>query len=334
MVCLRIRSRIVGVTFPVVLMYMLAASARAQTGIELLTKNWEDNTSIEVNDLSGSFYAPGHEEDEPGRFTLNQVQSDGRARFGTIPGVAEGQKLFYVGYDVNYLDLSSHGHLLPDRLLDTSVAAGFPIAQFSGNNILAFSGGVGYAGDNPFAQRTGAYGKGDLLLIHEFEPGRELAIGIDYDGNRTADPDIPIPGFGYRAPWNSKIDYVIGFPYDSIEWRPWKLLTLSADYEFPEGATGTISIRPIAHTRVFLTYRQEQDGFHVDDDPYDRRLFFLQQRAELGVEMIPLNGLELTVAAGYAFDQRFYSGFDLSNLDIVTAVSDVPYVRCNVTFRF
>jgi hypothetical protein len=334
MVSVKIGSFIAGLAMASAFVFLFCASAHAQTGIELLVKNWEDNTSIEMNDLSGSFYAPGHEEDEPGRFTLNQVQSDGRARFGSIPGVAEGQKLFYVGYSVNYLDLSSHGPLLPDRLLDSSVAVGFPLAQFSGNNILAFSGGVGYAGDNPFAQRTGSYGKGDLLFVHEFEPGRELAFGLDYDGNRTADPDIPIPGFGYRASLNPNINYVVGFPYDSVEWRPWKFLTLSADYEFPQGVSATVSVRPIRKTRVFLTYRQEQDGFHIDDEPYDRRLFFLQQRAELGAEFIPVKDVELIVAAGYAFDQRFYSGFDLSNLDIVTAVSDVPYVRCNVTMWF
>lgn len=313
---------------------LIGLTATAQTGIQLLAKPWADNTSVEINDLTADFYAPGHEEDESSRFTLNQVQSDGRLRFAA-DDLLGGQKIFYTGYSVNYLDLSSHGPLLPDRLLDTSVAAGFPIADLSGN-VLAFSGGVGYAGDNPLAQRTGAYGKGDLLLVHDFGDNRRLGIGLDYDGNRVEDPDFPIPGFGYQATYGNDLLYVVGFPYSSLQWRPrrWKMLTLSADYAFPSEFDAAVRLRLIPHVELFAKYKQDQDGFHIDDQPYDRRLFFEQQKAELGVDFTAADHVILTLAGGYAFDQRFYRGYDLSNLDIVTAVSDVPYARINLTVSF
>ena len=313
---------------------LLCLNATAQTGIDLLAKPWVDNQSVEINDLNGNFYAPGHEEDENSRFTLNQVQSDGRVRFAA-DDLAGGQNAIYAGYSVNYLDLSSHGPLLPDRLLDTSVAAGLPLAQFSGN-VLAFSGGVGYAGDNPFAQRTGAYGKGDLLLVHNFNDTSRLGIGLDYDGNRVALPDVPIPGFGYQATYGTDLLYVVGVPYSSVRWRPRQLpaLTLSAQYSFPYELLGELRYKLIPHVELFARYRQDQDGFHVDDTPYDRRLFFEQQKTEFGVDFTVADNFILSVGGGYAFDQRFYTGFDLSNTDIVTAVSDVPFARVNLTVSF
>ena len=247
--------------------------------------------------------------------------------------MAEGQKILYLGYDVNYLDLSAHGRLLPNHLLDGSVAAGFPLGKFD-NNILAFSGGVGYAGDNPFAQGNAVYGKGDLILAHDFGQDRFLVFGLDYDGNRSFAPDVPLPGVAYRAKYSDTLAYVVGFPFSSVEWRPFEPVTVTLEYSIPNTIEGQVGYRPIRPLVIYAGYHDSVQGFHVDDAPSTRRLFFQQQRVEVGVTLIPTDNIELTIAGGYAFDQRFDTGFDVRDLSGVTRVTDEPYVKLNATLRF
>jgi hypothetical protein len=328
------KSRNVSVALAAAFLLSLCAtrSARAQTGFDLLVKPWTDNTNYELDNLSASEQQRGREEDEDSRFQLYQAESDGRMRFG-IPGVADDQKFLFLGYDVNDYTLASHGSLLPDRLFDGSVAIGAGLGEWD-HNILAVSAGLGYAGDNPLAQRSAVYGKGDIILAHDFGQDRYLVLGIDYDDNRIIAPDLPLPGVAYQAQFSDTISYVVGFPYSYVKWNPWQPLTIKAQASFDGSIEGNIDYRLTPKLGLYGSYDDTAQGFHIDDSPYVRRLFFEQQRAEMGIDYAPWQNVSFTLAGGYAFDQRFYRGFDLDNLDIVTGVSDEPYVRVGASIRF
>jgi len=317
----------------VILLTMLPRWAYAQTGSDLLVKPFLDDNSYE-DFTSGEFYPAGHEQEEPSHFQLNEVDSQGRARFG-IPGVASGQKFLFVGYDVTYLDLSTHGPLLPDRLLDSSIGLGLGLAKFN-NNILAVSGGIGYAGNNPYAQSNAIYGKGDLLLAHQFDKDTNLVFVLDYDGNRGLLPDTPLPGVAYQGKYGDGLEYVVGFPFSSLVWHPYPAepLTVTFNYEIPDSLSGSVGFQPNAHWNFFGGYDQAVTGFHQDDQPQTRRLFFEQQRFEVGARWLPRPSVEVVGALGYALDQRFERGFDIQRVTGVTRVSDEPYLRVGVNLRF
>ena len=316
------------------LLVFSVTTARGQTGIDLLIKPFLDGNSIELDNASAIAYPAGHESAEPDHFQFYEFDSDGRARFA-IPGVADGKKILYLGYDTTNLDLAAHGPLLPDHLTDTSIAAGMPIAR-QGDNIWAISGGVGYAGNEPFTQSSAVYGKGDLIFVHPLGDERNLVLGLDYDGNRSVLPDVPFPGIAYQAKSGDSLEYVLGFPFCSAVWLPFPRhdITVTVDVTIPDEAEAQIGFQPVKQFNFFGGYYQSIDSFHIDDQPEDRRLFFQQQRFEAGVKWLPRTGVEVSLAAGYAFDQHFDSGFDDRNLNGITRVSDEPYLKLNATLRF
>ena len=88
------------------------------------------------------------------------------------------------------------------------------------------------------------------------------------------------------------------------------------------------------HWKVFLNYRDTINAFDEQDLPNDRSLFFEQSRVEAGVRWDINEGTGFFVAGGYAFRQRFTTGFDSRNLTTVEKISDEPYVRLGFEARF
>lgn len=238
-----------------------------------------------------------------------------------------------VGYQETWLHLDTTHPGLPNNLRDESVGMAF---VFYRDTEWKLSGGlaVGYAGNNLYADEKAAYAKADLMAEHKIDDKSSIQVSLDYNGNRTFMPDVPLPGIAYLRELAPNVTCIIGLPVSSIEWKPCEKVTLSAEYlmfeDFAIGARYELT-KQIGLNVQFST---NTDAFQYNDNKTNDRLFYSQQTLEASLDYTPIDALTLSVAAGYAFNQSFYTGFDDRHTDEVTDLADVPYIRIGASFRF
>ncbi|HEV2293406.1 MAG TPA: hypothetical protein VGR35_06090 [Tepidisphaeraceae bacterium] len=309
---------------------MVASRAAAQTGAELLIRPFAEGENLELN--TSAIFQPDGEDDFGGDLGLNVYQVSGRVR------EVREKSIPRLGYSLTYLDIDSEfaffGKLLPERLVDQSVAVGLAMPDvygFSGG----FTVGVGYAGDAPFGDANAWYGKATIAMGKNIDENTDLGFFLDYDGNRSYLPDVPLPGFAYRKRLDPKLILVAGVPLSTIEWTPndqWKFelfWTLIDSFD----ARVTYTVAP--GFNVYANLDSRNHAFHMDElEDANERLLFEETRAELGVQWEPRDRTRVILAGGYAFGQEFSTGWDFRETDEITEVSDAPYARIGLEMRF
>ena len=326
-------------------MFAIAAPAVAQTGAELLVAPWWPVTTGEESVDSTLEFKTSYqlqfdsELDETGEgFDLWRFESVGRYRHDGGPGEMS------LGYDVLHIDTDSADSAIPHQLVDYVAAVGYELdlnfdADVNAGRI-GVVGGVGYAGDSPFGDGDAVYFQGDLLYEHPLDEKSTLTFVLNYDGNRTLWPDIPLPSVAYTRRQSDRLVYVIGLPYSSLFWRPQEQVILRASYSVPYSLDLTAEYALSRSLRVFASFDSKFDAFHVDDpdivEDEDDRLFFSQRRVEAGVKLVPQDPdtSQLVAAVGYAFDQSFETGWDVRDLETLREPGAAVYVRVGLDLRF
>lgn len=277
---------------------------------------------------SATFFDAGHAKGSDDDFKLSMYDSSGRIRlmdkFRINPTI---------GYSFHHLQLDGNS-ALPGQLVDAAIAFGTPITQFADNWFLALSGAVGYAGSSPFADGNAWYGRGTVLVGKELSRDSTLVFGLDYNGNRTLYPDIPLPGVAYALRLEEHLLTSVGFPYSTLTWQPNDQFRIDAFYTFPDLYELKVGYNITRTLQIFADIARNFSAYHDADLPGDRRLFFTQSRIEAGVRWGKNDGPALMAAIGYGFDQHFDIGFDGRDLDRVTRVSDEPYARVAFEWRY
>ncbi len=308
----------------------LTPRAAAQTGAELLIRPFAEGENLELN-TSAVFQAQG-EDDFGGDLGLNVYEVSARAR------EVRERAIPRIGYDLTYIDIDSEvgvfGKLLPERLVDQSVAVGLAMPDIYGFR-GGFTVGVGYAGDSPFGDANAWYGKATAAFGKKLDENTDLGLFLDYDGNRTFMPDVPLPGVAYRKRLYKELILVAGVPLSSVEWTPddrWRFELL---WTLIDTFDARITYKVTEQFNVFGSLDSRNFAFHLDElEASNDRLLFRQRRIELGVQWEPVEDTRLIVAGGYAFGQRFSTGWDYRDDDELTDVSDEPYVRAGLEMRF
>ena len=304
--------------------FLFAARAAAQTGAELLVRPFPEDENFEFNS-SAAFQATG-EDELGGDFGMNVYEVSGRFR------EVREKSIPRVGYDFTYLDIDSD--ILPDRLVDQSIAAGLAMPDLYGFR-GGFTVGVGYAGDGPFGDANAWYGKATIAMGKKIDENTDLGVFLDYDGNRTFLPDVPLPGFAYRKRIDQKLILVAGAPVSSIEWTPDDRWKFELYWTMIESFDARVTYKVAERFNVFANYDSRSMAFHMDElEAANERLLFTERRAELGVQWEPRKDTRLIFAGGYAFGQEFSAGWDFRESDEITDVSDEPYVRAGLEIRF
>lgn len=236
----------------------------------------------------------------------------------------------------NQLNTHSSDPALPDELTDISVA-GSIVRELDDDWTMRITAGGGFAGDNAFADGSAFYGLANITANHRLGDGRGYMLILDYNGNRSIFPDIPLPGFVYYDRLNDEVSYSVGLP-SSITWTPDSTTTARAVIT-PGGITGSIEHELDDQLTLFARFDNTVRSFHLDSDDGDRRLFFKQSRVEGGIvwrgtqgDSFP--GVEVRAAVGYAFSQEFSRGWDTRDDDTIRDITDEPYVRVGVTMGF
>jgi hypothetical protein len=236
-----------------------------------------------------------------------------------------------VGYSLNWIEIDADGRGLPDRLVDASLAVGSALAQ-SGEWWFAGLAGVGYAGDKPLADADAWYLRVDLIVGRNLWDGILVAV-LDYDGNRSVFPDIPLPGIAYSSKISEQLLYVVGVPISSVTWKPSKELRVDVTWTIPSALDVLARYEIGVGISIYGRYDDRTSAFDLDGTSDTQRLFFLQRRAEAGLHWSPNAKFGVVLGVGLAFSQELASGFDKRDLDKVAKISDEPFVRIGVEWR-
>ena len=301
------------------------AQAVAQTGAELLIRPFAEGENFEF-DASAMFQAES-EDDFGGDFQMNMYEASGRAR------EVREQSIPRIGFDLAYLDIESDIGL-PERLTDQALGIGLALPDLYGFR-GGFTVGVGYAGERPYGDANAWYGKATIAMGKKLDENTDLGVFLDYDGNRTFLPDVPLPGFAYRKRVEDRLILVAGVPLSSLEWTPDDRWKFEVFWTLVEAFDVRVTYTLTEGLNLFANYDTSSRAFHVDElEGENERLLFAERRAELGVQWEPRDDVRLSIAGGMTFKQEFSTGWDLRESDEITDIGDEPYVRAGFEMRF
>lgn len=314
----------------------IAPAALGQVNLGLLAP-WPQDARVQPA-AQGAWQFDSETDNDDADFQLSIYEAYGRARLG--PGtIEEGSPA--VGFRVKYLDLDSDDPALPPRLVDQAIGVGTGLGErelLGRTWRLGATLGVGYAGNNPFADFDAVYVVANLLARTDLNDKTELRVGLNFDGNRAIFPDLPLPTVVLTRRESERFSWNVGFPFLGFIWKPDDKLTIRGRYLFPDDGELLAEYALSDHWTLFGGYDSTIDAFRIDGDDHDR-LFFRQRRVEAGVRWSPLAderraSLALELAGGYAFDQRFETGWDVRDLDDVAEVDAAPFVRASLMVLF
>lgn len=308
----------------------LSAMVNAQTGSTLITRPFDDASKVEVN-VSGQWQGKA-DSDNAVLKADDEIQLqiyDAKARWQISQdelGLTFGTQLTAIGI--------ARSSTLPNSLMDQSFALGFHIGAISDWKISTVLG-VGYNGRSPYGDANAYYGKADLIFTNQPTDTTQWQVIIDYNGNRSFMPDLPMPSIAYTDWSNEQFTWTVGFPYNSFTWEPSDKLEVKFGAMLIYDIRASVTYEMTESLALFGQYASRTDAFRADNsDRSDRRVIFSQQSVELGLVYEPCDEFELTVAGGYAFDQNFDYGFDTRDTDTITEVSDEPFLRIAAMVKF
>ena len=310
--------------------FAACGAARAQTGPALLIEPFPKEQFI---DTRSSYLLPdaGHVKGSDESIRLSFYESTGRVR--VFPGNLISPR---VGWDLEFIDVDSNSDLLPGQLTDQSIGVAFPVAKVD-EWIFGLSLGVGYAGAAPYGEGDAWYGKATAVAFRQMGEKDALVFVVDYDGNRTFLPDVPLPGFAYLKVVDPTLMFLIGVPLTSVTWTPVTGFRAELGWLPIDSFHAAVGYEVAPHWTLFGSLDHHTSAFDLDDVGGNDRLLFQQRRAEVGVRWTPLRqreSLAFTAAAGYAWHQEFGVGFDSRETDEVLDASDEPYLRVGFELKF
>ena len=319
------------------LLCVTARSGYAQTTADLTTKPWQGKQFGETLDKV-LYEEQGHVKGEDDRGAqIFWWDSKGRFRFSETDPDA-----FSLAYRYLTINFDSNSRNVPDTLDDISLAGGIHIGDFGDGWHVSTVLGLGYSGDNLFADVNGLYGIGHLLAQRNTSDTDSIVLGIMFDGSSGLFPDIPLPEFAFvhRTP---EFTYSLGFPQSSLRWLVADNLALQVGYKMPYTGDVTLEYTFGSGFSVFGSFSNAFDAFYQDGHGREDRIFYEMRRAEIGIRYQNpdvasqiKSGLSLDAAltVGYAWDQQLTTGFDVRNRDVQAEISDAPYIGLVVVGTF
>jgi len=305
-----------------------AAPALAQSGPGLMLKPW---TVGEVFELDHDTYlqAEGETDDAvDADIQISQFEARGRFRFDV-----ENDNSPAIGFDLLHIDLDTDHPALPERFHEARFGIGVPLGK-ADDWEFALTAGAGYAGTNPYGNDDSWFAHATFIAVYHVDDDSAWQLFLNYDGNRTIFPDVPLPGFAYVHKVDDTLSYAAGIPFTTLHWEPLDPLALDLRYSIPFTIDVTATYTVIEELDLYASFENQFDAFHDASLRDTKRLFFTQRRIEGGVVWRPCANAELRLAGGLAFAQEIEVGFDARDLDEIVDISDQPYIRLGFELSF
>ncbi|MEQ9461058.1 MAG: hypothetical protein RIG82_08915 [Phycisphaeraceae bacterium] len=241
------------------------------------------------------------------------------------------------------LTIESSDPVFPEGLMDLFVGGGMTHQLDESDWSVSWALGVGYAGqvrdndgDLSFDGEDGWYGSAGVAATHQVDERTSYTVLLDWNGNRSVFPDIPLPGFIYTQRLDVETPLIVsfGFPYAAVSWQPMDRLTVEGTWFFPESVEAMVTYEVHERFDVYVSLTGQAEAYATKALPEDRRMFFEQDRAELGFSWKANPDIELGAAVGYAFNQEFSTGFDRRDDTTLRKLDDAPYLGLHARFAF
>ncbi|MEX2213671.1 MAG: hypothetical protein WD768_06065 [Phycisphaeraceae bacterium] len=304
------------------------AAALAQVGPALWIVPFGEKEQFQA-EAQVTFFFDGSS-NGPGSPDATLLIADGRGR---VRFAQETEHPVHLGADVFFLNIDSSDPALPNQLVNVQFAGATSIASWDDWSIAVIIG-FGSSSSEPFSDGRSWYARGDLIATWKLDEKSFLQFMLNYHGNRTIFPDVPLPLISYTRQSSATLRYTIGVPVSAISWQPGDHWLLELTYVIPFSIDFTISYEVTEGVTLYASYKEVYEAFHLKGDQKDRRLFFEQSRIEAGVRWKPISNLQVILAGGYAFGQEISRGFDARNTTTVRDLSDEPFLRAGVEFRY
>lgn len=259
---------------------------------------------------------------------IGWVHNGGRIRLANT-----GRYSPTIAYNSLWMPLNTNGRLLPRQLDSQSMSFGTPVGRF-GKLGIGVSFGAGYAGSTPYNDPSSIYGMALITTQYKFNQRDRLLVSLDYNGNRSFMPDVPLPSVEY-AHLSRKFTFIAGFPEIGLDWRPTSRLRLLLHYYIYDDGKARISYALFPWMHLYSQFSASSWAFHVDRYNSDQRLFFTMSRVEAGIKLIDFSQhARLTLGGGYAFNQAFSQGFDGRDESPVGQIANALYARLQFDISF
>lgn len=300
----------------------VAGAAAAQTGPALMLKPFPEGQTAEFwTDIIATDNGETDNQTPNVDVDLTIFDLEGRWRI-----TGEDERNVTIGTALTHIDINTSFALLPDAFTDHSVGVGFNVGECHEWQIDAVVG-FGYAGSNAYGEGNGWYGMADIILTKELDEDSTLQFLINYDGNRTIWPDVPLPAIAYNHKVDDTLWYTAGVPFSHVTWKPAHGWTVEVDYAVPFNLAAKVDYAVTETFHVFTAYDKRLDAFVLSGDVDDRRYLFEQSRLEIGFHWEPCANFWIEVAAGQAFAMEFERGFDTRDTNNITELDDESYLR-------
>jgi hypothetical protein len=321
---MRLRHRRDFLFLPVIVLLFTSNRLLAQTDPDLLIKPWSTGQMFDTSTDAVLEAANPTSENHHDDVQLSIYHAYGRWR--VLPNVDATPRF---GYDVTYVDLQTHDSALPRHLWNGTVGFAQPVAEVN-KWFVVVTGAAGYAGDTPFSDPHAVFFTGNLIVGRKFSTDKAIVVALNYDGNRTYAPDVPIPAIELADRFNDHLTYLIGFPFNSLIYEPTNGLQIVAGWEPASTFSGRIGWEFLKHYEVYTSYTDRLTAYHLSNLPEDRRLFLQEHRVEAGVRLNPTKLIRLSIGGGWAFGQEFSTGFDERGTNPLRHLRDGPFGRAMI----
>ena len=304
-------------------LFLAASASRAQTGPSLLVNPWATGQAI---DTSSDAIIRAATHTDSGKYAqVNDYESHGRWRI--LPDADASPR---IGYDVLDYDIHSSDRSLPEHLWNTSVGFAQPVARL-GNYFAVVTAAAGYAGDKPFSDGDAYYATANLLIGRQFSEDKALIFDLNYDGNRTFLPDVPIPALEYKDRVNEYLSYTVGAPINQLTYTPLTGVQIDAGWSLVTTFSGRVGYRFAKPFEIYGEYVDRLTAFHISaNQNSDSRQFFQERRAGAGINWTPTRLIKIGVLGGWAFNEEIYQGFDVRKYNVVRHLADGAYGQVQI----
>ncbi len=298
--------------------------AFAQTGPELAKKPWRGDEAFEVQTSLMAIFDGGTTSSS---YNMARNATSGRVK---VP-LQDGFRM-NVGYDHTFYNIGTDEPGIPNQLMDQTMAISFGLPKEEKWS-MDFTVGGGIASNMQYTDDHAYYAKLNAMATYEIDDTSEIAFGINYDGNRSFLPDVPLPGMAYTKRFDKTLMLVVGFPFATVRWQPQEDLSVYATAT-PGSFVGGIGYKILPQLEAYADYNEHFDGYWVNGAQDNDRLFIQIRRAEAGFKVPVCKNFEFVLGGGFAFNTQARHGWDSRNDELVARFSDEPFLRAGLTFKF
>jgi hypothetical protein len=302
----------------VVAVCLLAGGAMGQDMGRLIAEPWNGNVCYQSYDHP-IIEAGGHVNGDSSDSQVFGWDSFGRIRFNP-----DDQQSPFVAYHLLTLGLGTDTPLFKTQMDQMDGVMGLHLSGIAGWDIGVTVGG-GYSSTHPFVNENGVYQIGHLTAQKPIDANDSFLLAVDYEGDSSLLPDVPLPGFAFQHR-GEVCTFMVGYPLSYFAWMPEWNVKIAALYEAPYTADIDLDYRMNKHYGFYGDVGNFFQGFVRSDSDIDHRQFFQMTRMELGLRCNFDPYWDAAMGIGYAFDQNVSNGYDIRDMHGVGHISNEPYL--------